>query len=52
MPELMDRIEFEAALLALELEAKGRTAVRSTVHPQTSTTQGQRITYRSGQRHT
>jgi len=32
MPELMDRIEFEAALLALELEAKGRTAVRSTVH--------------------
>lgn len=30
--ELMDRIEFEAALLAVELEAQGRTAIRSTVH--------------------
>ena len=32
VPELMERIEFEAALLAVELEAQGRTAIRSTVH--------------------
>jgi hypothetical protein len=32
VPELMDRIEFEAALLAMELEGQGRTAIRSTVH--------------------
>ena len=29
VPELMERIEFEAALLAVELEAQGRTAIRS-----------------------
>ena len=32
VPELMDRIEFEAALLAIELEGQGRTAIRSNVH--------------------